>query len=54
MSYIDRITEESIPTLPVGTCIFSGIATPMPLKIKIDELPDENKPDSFTLEFEKF
>ena len=53
ISYIDRITEESIPTLPVGTCIFSGIATPMPLKIKIDELPDEQKPDSHTLKFEK-
>lgn len=53
VSYIDRITEESIPTLPVGTCIFSGIATPMPLKIKIDELPDNQKPDSHTLKFEK-
>lgn len=53
VSYIDKITEESIPTLPVGTCIFSGIATPMPLKLKIDELPDEKKPDSHTLQFEK-
>jgi hypothetical protein len=53
VSYIDRVTEESIPTLPVGTCIFSGIATPMPLKIKINELPDEQKPDSHTLKFEK-
>ena len=51
VSYIDKITEESIPTLPVGTCIFSGIATPMPLKMKIDELPDENKPESKTLKF---
>jgi len=53
VSYIDKITEESIPTLPVGTCIFSGIATPMPLKLKIDELPDVNKPDSNTLKFSK-
>lgn len=53
VSYIDKITEESIPTLPVGTCVFSGIATPMPLKIKINELPDDQKPDSNTLKFEK-
>jgi len=53
VSYIDKITEESIPTLPIGTCIFSGIATPMPLKLKIEELPDEQKPDSHTLQFEK-
>jgi len=53
VSYIDKITEESIPTLPVGTCIFSGIATPMPLKLKINELLDKEKPDSHTLPFEK-
>ncbi len=51
VSYIDKVTEESIPSLPVGTCIFSGIATPMPLKIKIDELHKEHKPDSHTLKF---
>jgi len=51
VSYIDKITEESIPTLPVGTCIFSGIATPMPLKIRITELPEHKKPESRTLKF---
>jgi hypothetical protein len=51
VSYIDKITEESIPTLPVGTCIFSGIATPMPLKIRITELPEHRKPESRTLQF---
>jgi len=53
VSYIDKITEESIPTLPVGTCIFSGIATPMPLKLKINELPEKNKPTSKTQKFNK-
>jgi DNA helicase HerA-like ATPase len=51
VSYIDKITEESIPTLSIGTCIFSGIATPMPLKIRINELPDSQKPDSHTIKF---
>ena len=51
VSYIDKVTEESIPTLPIGTCIFSGIATPMPLKIKINELDDKFKPQSQTLKF---
>lgn len=53
VSYIDKLTEESIPTLPVGTCIFSGIATPMPLKLKIAELPEHHKPQSQTLTFKK-
>lgn len=52
VSYIDKVTEESIPTLSVGTCIFSGIATPMPLKLKIAELQEHQKPDSHTLKFE--
>ncbi|PZM82121.1 MAG: ATPase [Candidatus Margulisiibacteriota bacterium] len=51
VSYIDKITEESIPTLSVGTCIFSGIATPMPLKLKITELADCKKPNSHTFKF---
>jgi hypothetical protein len=51
VSYIDKVTEESIPTLSVGTCIFSGVATPMPLKLKITELQEHQKPDSHTLKF---
>jgi len=51
VSYIDKIAKESIPTLSVGTCIFSGIATPMPLKLHISELPPNKKPDSHTLKF---
>jgi uncharacterized protein len=52
VSYIDRITGESIPTLPTGTCIFSGVASQMPLKIDVTELPDLNKPKSETLKYE--
>jgi uncharacterized protein len=49
VSYIDKITEESIPTLPTGTCVFSGVAAQMPLKINIKELEDKHKPKSDTL-----
>lgn len=51
VSYIDRLTEESIPTLSTGTCIFSGIVSPMPLKLRISELPPEQKPRSSTISF---
>jgi len=51
VSYIDKITEESIPTLAVGTCIFSGVATPMPLKLRIRKLPLAQQPSSHTLQF---
>ncbi|WP_416777228.1 ATP-binding protein [Xenorhabdus budapestensis] len=51
VSYIDRLTEESIPTLSTGTCIFSGIVSPMPLKLRVAELPHDQKPQSKTITF---
>lgn len=51
VSYVDRATEESIPTLPTGTCIFSGIACQVPLKINVRELEEDLKPQSKTLRF---
>jgi hypothetical protein len=51
VSYIDRITEESIPTLPTGTCVFSGIASQMPLKLNVKALPHSARPRSATRKF---
>jgi len=51
VSYIDRVTEESIPALPTGTCIFSGIASQMPLKLNIKALPNDARPRSATRKF---
>lgn len=51
VSYIDRVTEESIPTLPTGTCVFSGVASQMPLKIAVKPLADAARPRSATREF---
>lgn len=52
VSYIDKLTEESIPTLPTGTCIFSGIAGQMPLKLAIKPLEEGLKPQSATMRFQ--
>ncbi|MGT2441218.1 ATP-binding protein [Ensifer adhaerens] len=51
VSYIDKLTEESIPTLPTGTCIFSGIAGQMPLKLAIHPLDIQLRPKSDTVKF---
>jgi len=51
VSYIDQLSEESIPALPTGTCIFSGTAGQMPIKICVDKLADEERPKSGTLDF---
>jgi DNA helicase HerA-like ATPase len=51
VSYIDRLTEESIPTLPTGTCVFSGVASQMPLKINVKPLSEDCRPQSSTRKF---
>src|SRR5690606_8002620 len=48
VSYVDRVTEESIPTLPTGTCVFSGVVTQVPLKIHVKELDELSRPTSAT------
>jgi len=52
VSYIDKLTEESLPTLPTGTCIFSGIAGQMPLKLAIRPLAEQLQPRSATIRFQ--
>ncbi|MDD3594765.1 MAG: hypothetical protein PHX18_09110 [Candidatus Gastranaerophilales bacterium] len=49
ISYIDKITADSIPTLPVGTCIFNGISTQMPVLLAIDKLECNLSPQSETV-----
>ncbi|MCA6079848.1 MAG: ATP-binding protein [Endomicrobium sp.] len=51
VSYIDRLSLGSIPTLEVGTCIFSGTAAQLPLKINIVELDEKQKPQSNTIKY---
>ena len=51
VSYIDRLAEESIPTLPTGTCIFSGVASGMPIRLNIKPLALNARPRSATRAF---
>ncbi|MBN9263252.1 MAG: ATP-binding protein, partial [Hyphomicrobium sp.] len=51
VSYIDKVSEASIPTLPIGTCIFSGVAGQMPLKLRVRPLEEHKQPRSNTLRF---
>lgn len=51
VSYIDQLSEESIPTLPTGTCIFSGVASQLPLKINVKPLDEICRPKSTTRKF---
>lgn len=51
VSYIDKATEESIPTLATGTCVFSGVASAMPMKLNVKPLAELQRPRSETRAF---
>jgi len=46
ISYLDKISIESLPILPVGACVLSGIIADLPVVIQINELGKEFRPQS--------
>lgn len=53
VSFLDKTSFESIPFLPCGTCIISGTASPIPAVVKIDELPEGQRPHNETIDLVK-
>lgn len=47
-----RVKEETVLTLPAGTCVFSNVARQMPLKIDVKPLDVVAQPKSMTRKFE--
>lgn len=49
VSYLDKISMESLPILPVGACILSGNIADLPVILQVNELPLELQPKSQTI-----
>lgn len=49
VAYLDRISYESLPILPTGACVLAGVATQVPVVVKIAELSAATAPDSQTM-----
>lgn len=49
VSYLDKISFDSLPILPQGACILAGLSADLPVVIKIDEIPEDNKPYNETI-----
>lgn len=49
VAYLDRVSFESLPILPTGTCVLSGVSAQIPVVVKITELPPESAPNSRTI-----
>ena len=53
ISYLDKVSVESLPILATGVCVVAGQLADMPVVVKIDRIEDENKPDNETLDVVK-
>jgi hypothetical protein len=49
VSYLDRVSFESMPILPTGTCILSGVAAQIPVMVTVGELEPQFAPNSRTM-----
>ncbi len=46
VSYLDRLSVESLPILPVGACVLSGVIADLPIIIQVDKLDNMHRPQS--------
>lgn len=53
ISFLDKVSFDSIPILPAGACIFTGIATEAPVAVQIPQLILELQPKSETVDLEE-
>lgn len=52
VSYLDRLSFDSIPNLSTGCCFVAGQLTQFPLSLKVDLLDEAERPQSGTVDLE--
>lgn len=52
VSYLDKLSFETLPILSVGACVLSGIIADLPIIIQIDKLDKNIQPQSSTISFD--
>ena len=50
ISYLDKVSVESLPVLPVGACVLSGLIADLPVIVQVDKLLAANSPKSDTID----
>lgn len=53
VAYLDRVSFESLPILPTGTCVVAGIAAQIPVRVMVGALEPRYTPNSQTIEVVK-
>lgn len=49
VSYLDKVSFESLPILPTGTCVLSGISAQVPVVVDVATIPPEYEPNNKTM-----
>jgi DNA helicase HerA-like ATPase len=49
VSYLDKVSFDSLSILPTGTCIIAGTVSQLPVIVEIDEIEDKYKPFNQTI-----
>lgn len=53
IAFSDKSTNEMIPILPAGGCVFAGLASNFPVLARISILPQSNQPQSENVDIKK-
>lgn len=49
ISYLDKVSFESLPILPTGVCILAGLMAHIPVILKVDEIEKKHEPNNKTI-----
>lgn len=52
ISYLDKVSVESLPILSTGVCVIAGQLAEMPLVVKIDQIEKDYRPQNETIDIE--
>ncbi len=53
VSYLDKVSFESLSILPQGACILAGLSADLPVVIKVDKIDGDYKPYNETIQLTK-
>ena len=53
VSYLDKVSFDSLSILPQGACILAGLSADLPVVIKVDEITKGYRPYNETIELTK-
>lgn len=49
ISFLDKVSQESLPILATGSCVIAGQVAEMPIIVQVDIMEEKNKPDNETI-----